>query len=105
MDGRAADAYAVLERLALRIQPRERRQQRRVDVQDPARESRQQRRTDESHESRQAHESDVACAELTEEGLVVRVATAVCARIEMKRLDTGLAIATETRRVHAIHDD
>ena len=54
--GRAADLHAVLERLPLRVDAGERRQQRRMDVQDRVRERLEQRRADQAHEAGEADE-------------------------------------------------
>ena len=60
MNGGAGDTHAVLERLTLRIEAGKRRQQRRMDVQDPCWERVQERAAHDPHEAGQAHEADVA---------------------------------------------
>ena len=62
--GRAGDLHAVLERLALRVDAGERRQQRRVDVEDRVRERVEERRADQPHEAGEADERDAARAQL-----------------------------------------
>ena len=62
MDGRAADAHAVLERLPLRVEPGKRRQQRRMNVEDAIGKRLEQRRPDQPHEAGQTDQPDVARA-------------------------------------------
>ena len=80
MHGRAAHAHAVLERLPLRVEAGKRRQQRRMDVQDPFGKRLEQRRPDQPHEAGQTDQIDVARAQLLDERPVVGVAVGVVAR-------------------------
>ena len=86
--GHAADLDAVLERLALRVDARKRRQQRRVDVQDGVRKRLEERRADQPHVAGQADEPDIARLQLARQrAIVARRATAIrdgrCRRVSM----------------------
>ena len=67
---RSRDSYAVVECLTLRFDARERRQERRMDVQNRVGERVQQRRADQPHESREADQPDAAAQELLRNGAV-----------------------------------
>ena len=82
MHGRAGDLDAVLERLALRVEAGERRQQRRVNVEDAHRKGVEQRLADKPHEAGEADEVDARGAiSVVDDRRVVGVAVRVVARV------------------------
>src|SRR4029077_10088704 len=89
MDGHAAHFYAVVDRLLLGVEPRERGQQRWMDVEDAVGERLDERHTDQAHEAGEADEPDVTGAQLPYESAVICVAGRKGAMRETNRLDPG----------------
>jgi uncharacterized protein DUF3418 len=81
--------------LALRLESRKRRQQRRVDVEDAVPERVEQRGADYAHESGETDEGDVVRPEDRDDGVVVRVPVGVVARVEPDRFDARVPGARE----------
>ena len=98
MDGRAGDLHAVLERLALRVDAGERRQQRRVDVEDRVREGVEQRRADEPHEAGEADQRTPRARSSLATRAIEGVARRERAVIEDQRLDARPRARARARR-------
>ena len=81
--------HAVLERLTLRIQARERGQERRVNVQNAIRKRVEQRRADQPHVAGQADEIDTRRGERRRDRAIEVVAAGEFLRIDVARLDPG----------------
>ena len=77
MHGGAADPHTVLERLALRIEARKCRQQRRMNVEDAVRKRIEQWRPDEAHEPGEADQIDVARLSTSTSAAIVGVTIGV----------------------------
>ncbi len=105
MHRRAGDANAVLERLFLRVETGERRQQRRMNVQDSIGKRIEHRLTHESHEAGQADEIDAAAPEHVCERAVVRIAIGVTARAQTSSLESGVARELQATRIGPVGED
>jgi hypothetical protein len=101
----AGNADAVIEGLPLCVESRERRQQRRVDIECPIRKRVEERSRHTSHETGQADQIDPALPEHFRKGVIVRLLTDVRFRIHPLRLDAGIAGTFETGGITSIRDD
>ena len=97
--------YPVLDCLTLRVQSRERRQQRGMDVENRIRELFDERGTDEPHESRKADEADVSRAQLPHQRAIVVVARRPAAMGEVDGLDAGRPRSIQARGIFTVGDD
>ena len=104
VDRRARKAHAVLERLTLRVDAGECRQQRRVDVEDGVWKGVEQRRPDEPHEAGQAHEPDTAVQQRHRDRAVERITRGERAVIEDDRLDAASLGPGQAGRPGAVRD-
>ncbi len=104
MHGRAAHAHAVLQRLPLRVEPRKRGQQRRVNVEDAIRERLEQRRADAPHETGETDEADIAIVQEPDDHAIVIVASGVITRPEIHGFDPGRPRARKTVGFRPIGD-
>ena len=105
VDRGAGHFRAVVQRLPLRVHAGERREERRMDVEDGVREGVEERGSEEPHESREADERQVARSEFADENLLEGVARWMVAVGDRQRLDAGVAGARESLRVGAVGDD
>src|SRR5262245_22296504 len=104
MHRRATDADAVLERRALGLEGRKCRQQRGMNIEDAAWKRRQQRVADQTHESGEAHEIDPARLQFLYQGAVIVVAVLETGGAYMKRFDSRIPRALQSRRRSAVGD-
>ena len=104
MHGGARDSHAMVERLPLRVESGECRQEGGVDVQNAVREGLDQRGTHQAHETGQADQIDASGAEQIDQRAVVGVAVRIVARVEVDRLDARVTCAAEARGVVAVGD-
>ena len=105
VNSRATDLDAMRPRLALSFEAWERREQRRMHIQDGVRECFDKLRTEEAHEACQAHEADIASTQLAHEGAIVIGSQRVSTMIEVARLDPGSTRPLQPRRIRSIRDD
>ena len=105
MHGRASHPDTVFERLALCVQAWERRQQRRVNIENALGKRIEQGRPDEAHEARQADQADIAGSEHVHEGAIPGVPVAVIARAEMDGFDACIARPAQPWRLSPVGDD
>ena len=105
MHGRTGHADAVVERLLLRVEAAERREQRWVDVQDPVRKRLQERLANQTHEAGQADKHDIPFAQRLGKRAIVSVAVGVLARAEEQGFNSSLAGTGEPGRLRSIRDD
>ena len=103
--GGAREADAVLEGLALGVETGERRQKRRVDVQDAVGKRVHERRAEQPHETGQADQLHVARAQVVDQDGFVGLAGGPALVVAHDRLDAGQSRALEAERVGAIRDD
>ena len=85
--GGAGDLRAVIQRLALGVEPRERGQERGMDVHGASGERARICLGEDPHEPRVADEPDPACGELADERQVERLPVAEVLRVDEERLD------------------
>jgi hypothetical protein len=104
MHGGAADLHAVGDGLPLRLEAGKRRQQRRMDVEDRIRKRVEERRADDAHITGQAHQTDIACAQLARQRLVVVDPGRPAAMADADRLDPRRARALERAGAFDIRD-
>ena len=106
MHRRAAHFDAMFERLTLRFHAGERRQQRRVDVQDGIRKRLEHRRTDQPHEASETHDADMALLQFRHDGSIEIHARGEASVIEHQRLDPCGARSAESGRIGTVgYDD
>lgn len=105
MHGDAAHFHSVLNRLLLGIEPRERRQQRRMDVQNLVGERVDQPSTYEAHESGQTHQPNITRLQLSRESLIVVVTRGERTMREHDCFDARGTRAREALRIRAVRDD
>ena len=99
VDRGAGELDAVVERLPLRVETRERRKQRRMDVQDAAGERADEPAREDPHEAGEADEPDAVLVEHPGEGHVVRGAVTEVLRVEPDGGDAAGPRARERRRL------
>ena len=85
MNGNAGDAYAVFDRLPLRFETREGRQERRMDVQNPLRKRVEEGRAYDTHETGEANQIDRVRPEHVDERAIVRIAVSMVAALDTQR--------------------
>ena len=97
----------MLERPALGIDPRKRRQQRRVDIENRLRERIEQRRTDQSHEPRETDEAHITLRELPGQRAIVVLARAPATMVDAQRFESGLSRALQSCGIFTVgnHDN
>src|SRR5580765_3133313 len=105
MNAGAGDTHAVLEGLTLRIKAWKRRQQRRMDVQDPVFERVQYRAAHNPHVASQTHEASVTGLQKVRDRPIARVSIGIVLRRNTHRLDAGRAGALKPWSVAAVRDD
>jgi hypothetical protein len=91
MDGGAGHADTVLECLTLRLEARERRQQRRMNVEDAIGKCLEQLRSNPPHIPGKANQTDSARAKDLDDSTIVRIAIGVVGWHKAYRLDAGVA--------------
>ena len=102
MDRRTGYADAVLERLTLRLEARERGQQRRMNVEDAIGKCLEQPRSNQSHVPSKANQTDFARTKDLDEAAIVCVAVSVVRWHEAYRLDAGFASPFKPRSIGTI---
>ena len=95
----------MVERLPLRVETRERRKQRRVDVQDAAGERADEPAREDPHKAGEADEPDAMLVERPAEGHVVRDAVTEVLRVEPDGGDAARPRARERRRLLLVSND
>ena len=105
MNRGARNADAVFEGLSLCVASRERRQQRRVDIECPVRKRIEQRGGHTPHETGQTDQIYPAVPEHFRKGSIVRLSTNVRFRIHPLRVDARIAGMCEAGGVPSIRDD
>ena len=106
VDRGASDLYPVLQRVTLSVHARERRKERRMDVQNGLRKRLEERRADHTHVPGKAHKTNIARAKLPRNGPLVVFAGRRRAMINTQRLDAGTPRDFEPGRLGAIrHND
>ena len=96
MNSGAADAHAVLQRLPLRVEPRERGQERRVNVEDAIREGLEHRRAYAPHETGETDDADVVIVQDADNRAIVIVAAGVITRPQTHGVNAGRPRARKT---------
>ncbi len=106
MHGRTRHPDAVLQGLALRLEPRKRGQQRRMDIQDAVGKRVEQRPSDQVHEAGETDEGDATRQQQIGQRPIVGLTIGIAARAHVDRVDAGIASALQARSVRAArHDD
>ena len=103
--GAAGDARSVRERLRLRVDPRERGQERRVDVEHAVRERVEEGRTEQPHEARERDEMGARLAQRGDEGGVVARPVGVVPVRQDARRHPGARGAIEAPGVGPVRHD
>ena len=103
--GRPGDLHAMPERLLLRIDAGERRQQRRMDVEHGVGKRVEQPRADQAHEAGEADQADLAVAQLLRKPRVEIVAGSEVAMADDERFDARAAREVEPTGIGAVRDD
>src|SRR5437016_666025 len=103
MHCRASDLHAMSQRLSLRVEAGERREQRRMNVQDAK--GVEKRPADATHESGETYQIDVMIAKDVDDRAVVGVTIGVVAGVQESRIDARLPRARQSHRLRLVRDD